>query len=101
MNDIMQKDLMEALGLEDLPREKQIEVIEKTGALLFKLILQESIQRLPEEHLDELETLMSDPQNTDKVYLFLKEKIENFDSLVEEVITNFKKESFEVLDSIK
>jgi len=101
MNEILEKDLVEKLGLESLPREKQLEIIERTGSVIFAAIMQEAILRVPEQELDTLDELLSDPQNTDKVYVFLKEKVDKFDELVEKVITDFKKDAFSVLESIK
>lgn len=101
MNEIIEKDLITALGLEDAPREKQLEIIEKTGAVLFGAIMQEAITRIPEQELDSLDELMSDPTNTDKVYLFLRDKIDNFDQMVEKVVADFKSETLQILDSLK
>lgn len=101
MNEILEKDLVEKLGLENLPRQKQLEIIERTGSVIFNSIMQEAILRISEIELDALDTLLSDPKNTDKVYDFLKEKVDKFDELVEKVITDFKKDAFFVLESLK
>lgn len=100
MNDTINADLIKAMELESLPLEKQREIIERSGAMIFGLLMEKCIQILPEEKLEDLEKIMSDPENSDGVYAYLKENIEDFDSIVEKVVADFKGDAMKVLESI-
>lgn len=91
--DQIQKTLMEELGLSDLPRDKQEELIIKMTEVLLKRIFLETMEKLDDSGKEEYEKIMESGKATpEQMEEFLKSKIKNYDELVQKIVDEFKEE---------
>lgn len=88
---ILQKSIVEELGLQDLPQEKQEEILVKMTEVLLKKIYLETFEKLSEADCVELGNML-DGEEADpgKVEGYLRSKIENYDDFVKGVVDDFK-----------
>jgi hypothetical protein len=85
--------LVKDLGIDSLPQDKQNEIIIKMTEVLLKRIFIETMDRLGDEGRMEYEKLTEVEQiDQEKVTQFLKDKIANYDEMVNGIIEDFKME---------
>lgn len=89
---ILQQSIIEELDLQDLPQEKQEELLAKMGDVLFKRILLETLETLSEEDQKTFGEMIDAKKSPEEVEQFLKAKIENYDEFVKKVAEDFKSE---------
>lgn len=89
-NTVIKQTIIEELGLQDLPQEKQDELMTQIGEVVMKRIYLETMETLEKEDQEKLVDLMEkDPEN---VETFLREKISDYDNFVKKVVDEFKTE---------
>ncbi len=84
--------LVEDLGMNDLPQDKKDELLAKISEAFLGRIFVEVMEKIGEDGRDEYEKLMEknpEPQEVDK---FFASKIENYDGFVTKVAQDFKEE---------
>ena len=86
--------ITEELGIGQLPKNVQDEIVSKLGESALKNAMLEIISKLSEENLKEFETI-SKSEDIVKIRDFLQKNIPNFDTIVNEetkkIIADFKK----------
>ncbi|MEI6588062.1 MAG: DUF5663 domain-containing protein, partial [Candidatus Moraniibacteriota bacterium] len=90
--DQLQKELMEELGLSNLPLDKQNEILIKMTEVLLKRIFVETMERLSDVDRDAYEKMVDEKNDPEKIGEFLKEKVLNYDEMVQKIIVDFKEE---------
>ncbi|MFZ2188322.1 MAG: DUF5663 domain-containing protein [Candidatus Moraniibacteriota bacterium] len=90
--DQLQKELMEELGLSNLPLDKQNEILIKMTEVLLKRIFVETMERLSEADREMYEKMVDEKSEPEKIGEFLKEKVLNYDEMVQKIIADFKEE---------
>jgi hypothetical protein len=93
----VQKRLVEELGLSDLPKDKQEELLIKMTEVLLKRIFVETMERLNDVDRETYEKMMDENGDQEKISVFLREKVYNYDEMVEKIIFDFKKEMKEAI----
>ena len=91
----MQADLIEALGISDLPREERDNLLAKAIEVLLKRIFVETISRLDEESRKKYMDMVEKNLTPEEVEAFVKEKIPKYDELVMEIARQFRDEMTE------
>lgn len=87
---ILQQTIIEELGLGELPREKQEELLAKVGEVVMKRIYLETMESLEKPDQEKLVGLMDkDPEGVEN---FIKEKIPDYDEFVKKIVDDFRKE---------
>lgn len=103
--DILQKNIMEELGFENLPEDKKEEISLRVSKIIYQNIMIRVVETLSEEQRDEFNKLLDEDikegEESDKILEFLRSKIENFDDIVAEEVVRFKKESVDVMQDLK
>ncbi|HEC30601.1 MAG TPA: hypothetical protein ENI66_01135 [Candidatus Yonathbacteria bacterium] len=103
--DILQKNIIKELGLENLPEDKREEVYLRISKIIYQNIIIRVVEILSEEEQDEFNKLLDEVAQeegeSDKVLEFLMAKINNFDDIVAEEIVRFKEESEGVMQELK
>ena len=89
---ILQKTIIEELGMQNIPQEQQEELLAKMGDVLFKRILLETLEVLDEEDQKKFGEMIDTKKSAEAVEEFLKSKIENYDEFVKKVAEDFKNE---------
>ncbi len=100
MNEEQKIDLLEEFDLKDLPEETQTQIIQSMTESLLKRITLRILEELSEEERDEFEKVR-ESNDADKTEEFLREKISNYDEIVEGVAKDFKEEMDGYLKELK
>lgn len=88
----LQKELLEELGLTSLPPDKQEEILIKMTEVLLKRIFVETMEKLSEADREAYEKMVDEKIDPEKIGEFLKEKVVNYDEMVQKIIVDFKEE---------
>jgi ElaB/YqjD/DUF883 family membrane-anchored ribosome-binding protein len=89
----LEKNIIEELGLETLPEEQKITLLEQMTTLVQKRVMLRIMEVLTEVEKDEFEKLLEEKgEDAIEIANFLREKIPNLDELVKEEIVKLKKE---------
>ena len=95
MTNILSKDVIAEWGLEDLPEEKQMDIVDRLGKLIYQAILVKSLDILSEKEQTELDLLLDEDATTSQdVLAFLQSKIPTFDKLILEERAKLKEDLF-------
>ena len=84
--------LIKDLGIDTLSEDKQNELIIKMTEVLLKRIFIETMDKLGEKGREEYGQIATDDVEPEKIEAFFKEKISNYDEMVQQIITDFKTE---------
>lgn len=84
--------LIKDLGIDTLPEDKQNELIIKMTEVLLKRIFLETMERLGEQGREEYEKMSEGELEPEQVAAFFKEKINDYDEMVENIIEEFRAE---------
>jgi hypothetical protein len=88
----IQQSILDELGLSNLPKDKQEELIIKMTEIILKRIFMETMEQLDEEERKNYEDLVNNQASPEQLESFFREKIQNYDKMVEGVINDFKEE---------
>ena len=92
MNKPIQQTLIEELGLSNLPQEKQEQLAIRATEVLLKRIFLETMERLDDEGKGKYQELVTNQASPEELEKFLREKITDYDQLLEKVVADFKAE---------
>jgi hypothetical protein len=93
MNVLASKNIVQEWGLGHLPPQKQAEMVERIGRILYQAILVRSLDILSEKEQEEFDALLDMNATTpDDVLAFLQKKIPTFDTMVEEERKSLKED---------
>jgi hypothetical protein len=93
MNDILSKDVVKEWGLETMPLEKQADMVDRIGKMIYQAVLVRSLDILSEKEQTEFDLLLDEDATTPQdVLAFLQSKIPTFEQLVLEERTNLKQD---------
>ena len=84
--------LVKDLGIDSLPQDKQNELIIKMTEILLKRIFLETMEKLGEQGREEYEKMSEGEIEPEQVAAFFREKIKNYDGLVDAIIQDFREE---------
>ena len=87
----IQQNLIQELGLGDLPEDKQVELLTTMTESILKRITIQILEQLSEEEKKEFDQVR-ETADPDKITGFLREKIENYDEMAENTVKEFKEE---------
>lgn len=88
----IKQEFITEFNLGVLPPEKQDAMITQMIELLMKKILVETMERLGDTGMDEYEQLITQKPTQEETEVFLKNKIPEYDEMVQSVVANFKTE---------
>lgn len=91
----IQKTLMEELGLADLPRDKQEQLMIKMTEVVLKRMFVETMEKLNPADQEAYEGMLDRQAEPEEIEKFLREKVANYDQMLEKVVSDFKKEMLE------
>lgn len=94
------KNIVTTLGINLLPVEKQKEVMERLGAIVYQEVMLRVLDILNEEDKDEFEKLIEKNPDPENVFSWLAVKIPNIDEIVGEESDKLRKESVEIIGDI-
>lgn len=86
------RQLVNELGIDNLPEDKQQELIIKMTEVLLKRIFLETMEKLDDTGRAEYEKMLKSETTPEKVEEFLKSNIGNYEEMIQGVIEKFKEE---------
>ena len=90
---LLPKETIAEWGLQNLPPEKQIEMVDRIGRLIYQAVLVRSLDILSEKEQAEFDLILDEDTTTPQdVLVFLARKIPTFESLVAEERQKLKEE---------
>jgi pheromone shutdown protein TraB len=83
MNNTLSKDIIKEWGLGTLPNDKQLEMVERIGRIIYQAVLVRSLDILSEKDQNEFDDLLDQDTTTpDDVLAFLQRKIPTFEQIM-------------------
>lgn len=89
---ILQQSIIEELGLQNLPKEKQEEILVQMTEVLLKKIYLETFEQLGEGDREEMAKMLESEAEPEKVEAFLHTKIDDYDGFVKKIVEDFNEE---------
>ncbi len=100
MNEELKKILVEKLGLSNATSEKQEEMLQQIGVLIYQGALIRSMEHMNDEEVMEFENLTNTNASPEQVFNFVKSKVENFEQIIKEEAESFISKSNSVMSQI-
>ena len=88
---LQRQNFIEELGLKGLPEEKQTGLFTTMTESILKRITIRVLEQLSKKEKKEFDQVR-ETADPDKINEFLREKIDNYDQMLQEVISEFKEE---------
>lgn len=100
MDEEQKNNLLEEFDLKDLPEDIQAGLIQVMMESMLKKITLSVLEKLSEEEKEEFQKIkdLEDPEKTES---FLREKIPDYDVLVEGAVAEFKEEMRGYVEEVK
>ncbi len=95
----MEANIIEALGLESLPDEQKIKMVEMMSTIVQKRLMLRVMEQLSEPEKDAFEKVLGGKDADLAAAEFIKNKVPNFDEMVQEEIIKIKQEMIEKFGS--
>jgi hypothetical protein len=95
MNQVLEQhkqEIIETFGLEDMPVEKQDDLIAKIGEVFLKRLFLATIDKLGTGGTREYEELLAKDASAEEMEAFFEEKIPGYPVFVRGVVADFKKD---------
>jgi len=83
---------MAELGLNDLPQDKQDELIIKMTEIILKRMFVETMDRLQPEEQEIYGEMLDKKSSPEEIENFLRSKIEDYEKILEKIVIDFKNE---------
>lgn len=99
MNPI-QKNIVSALELENLPLEERQEIILRVGALIYQNVLMRAMETMTEKDQDKFEKILDKNAGPEEIFAFLKDKTKDFEKIIEEEANKFKDKTSGIMSQI-
>lgn len=92
--------LIKALGLENASKEKQDEVVESMGAVIYQAVITRALEEMKDETVDEFEIITDNDPTPEKLIKFFMEKIPNFEAMMKEEATAIVSDGINMMSQI-
>lgn len=93
--DLLNENIIALLGLEALPDEEKVAMIEKMTDLVQKRVILRVMDLLAEEDAAKMAEMEKNPE---EVIAFIAEKVPNFDQIMQEEIVRLKQEMIDATE---
>jgi len=98
-SDILRKNIIVELGLQDLAENRKLDLLGKMGELIQKRVLLRAIKSLSVVDKEEFDKILG-REDAQEVYHFLISKVPNIDEITDEEVIAFKEEVIERVKSL-
>jgi len=88
----MIKNLIDELGLGNLPQDKQEEIVIKMTELVLKRMFMETMDKLNPADQEKFGEMMEQKADPKEIEGFLTEKIADYDQMLGKIVENLKEE---------
>ena len=98
-SDVLRKNILVELGLQDLSEDRKIDLLSKMSDLIQKRVLLRVIKSLGVEDKQEFDRLIG-TENEKAIFKFLISKVPNIEEITDEEVIAFKEEVVEKVKSL-
>ncbi len=98
-SDLLHKNILVELGLQELPENRKLELLSKMSNLIQKRVLLRAIKSLSAEEKEEFDGLLG-KENEQEIYRFLIAKVPNIEEITNEEVIAFKQEVIELINNL-
>ncbi len=88
--------ILKEMGLDTLPEEKQMELIQKMLQVVLQRIFVEMGEKLSEADRKTLEEMLQDQTSPEEIEHFLQSKIPDFAERLNVIVANFRSEMLKI-----
>ena len=92
--------IIKIFRIENASPEKQKEVVETSGKVIYQAVVTRALDEMKEEDLDEFEKITDSDPTPEKIFAFFREKIPNFDKILEEEAETFVKDGQKIASQL-
>jgi len=100
LNFSLHKNIITEFGLNQLLPEEQETALRQLGDIIFQKVILKIMELLSENDLDEFNNLLQENKEAE-IFTFLKNKIPNFETVIDETVAEFKQETTDLAETIK
>jgi hypothetical protein len=100
MFDVINKTIMRALGVSELPLEKQHEAMEMFGEIIYKAILFRALENMSDQDKNEFEKILDADADMEAIFRFLATKVSDIDTIAKEEAGKLRNEDEELMSQI-
>lgn len=100
MYDSINKNIIEILGINKLPIEKQKEAMERLGGIVYQEVMLRVLDTMSNEDKDAFEKLVEKDPNPETLLEFLSSKVPDLEKIINEEAEDLREESAEILSEI-
>ena len=97
LQSLLSDNIIALLGLESLPTEEKVQMLDKMVLLVQKRVLLRVMDELQDEDATQMAALENNPQ---EMMAFIAERVPNFQEIVEEEVTKLKAEMLNAAESV-
>jgi len=101
MSDVISKNIINLLGLDKLPEEKQKALLDRMSSVVQSRIARRVDRELTDEQKAEFNKMVEDGADEQKLNAYLSEHVQKFDEIATEEILKFKEDMVQETDAIK
>ncbi len=99
MPQLISDDIAKGLGLDAMSPEKQEEVLERIGSLIFKAALIRVLELMSDQEHDAFDDYFEQNQNEpEKIFEYLETKVPRFNEILEQETERFKKDGLSLMN---
>jgi len=95
----LQQNIFQELGIDQLPPERQEEILTAMTEVLLKRLTLRVLEKLTEAQRQEFEALCAE-KNEEKIMKFFSDNVPGYEQLIQDEITAFKKDIKETTDAL-
>jgi hypothetical protein len=101
MANVVTQNLIQALGIDNLPEEEQAKFMAEITRVIYQNITIRVIKELKDEDKEEFNSFLEkNPDDQEGIYNFLKTKLPNLDQIAAEEVEKFQSESMDFANAI-
>jgi hypothetical protein len=94
------QNIIQILGIDKLPVEKQKDAMESLGGIVYQEVMLRALDEMSEADKDEFEKLIETNPDPETMFAHLASKVPNLEKIVEEEAQSLHEESADILGSI-
>lgn len=98
---VLQKTLIDELGLQNLPQEKKDEMLTQMAEVVLKRIYLNTFESLPEADREKFGEMLDQEAAPEKIEDFLREKFKDYDDFVKKIVEAFREEMRETMGELE
>lgn len=98
--DTLKQTIIGMYNLEALPTDKQDEMIQEIGSLIFQNVLMRVVPSMSDAKQSELEKMFETNSTPESLFAFLNQEVSDFQMIVSEEAKHFKEESESIMSQI-